>query len=162
DVASSGNNIGNTIGGLDTDGNVLLGHGGIHVESGADENVIAGNNIGFNPASSSVNAGAGPGVRVAASSGNGIGDDVAPPGLWIPDGAAVGIQPPTITSAVKSGATTTITGTLSGAAANTTFYIEIFGNAQCDSSGFGEGQTYSGFFQATTDASGNATFTSTA
>ena len=80
DLKSSGNTVGNTIGGLDTDGNLLLGHGGLLVESGSDENVIAGNNIGFNPASGAVNAGSGSGVEIDGASGNVIGDDISPPG----------------------------------------------------------------------------------
>ena len=43
--------------------------------------------------------------------------------------------------------------------ANTKFHIELFANTAADNSGFGEGQTYIGGFDATTDANGNASFT---
>jgi CSLREA domain-containing protein len=253
DLKSSGNTVGNTIGGLDTDGNLLLGHGGLLVESGSDENVIAGNNIGFNPASGAVNAGSGSGVEIDGASGNVIGDDISPPGhanlhgdmtnvivgfgnggvylngadatkvdgnrigtnragattmgnnkgvivtgsggntigpdneiarntgigvdvgiagnrivgnsihdnggVGIHDDASVGMQPPTLTSATKSGSTTTINGTFSGAP-NSSYFIEFFNNAACDPSGSGEGQTYIGPLTGTanTNGSGNASF----
>ena len=256
DVKSSGNNIGNTIGGVDTDGNVLLGHGGVLVESGSDENVIAGNNIGFNPSSGSVNAGARSGVEIDAASGNVIGDDISPPGhanlhgdmtnvivgfgnggVYLngadatkvdgnrigtnragattmgnnegvivtgaggntigPDnviarnttfgvevgsannrivansihdngGLGIHVDPanvhtaaPVLTSATKSGTTTTVNGTLTGTP-NTTFFIEPFKNGACDPSGSGEGETYlNNFATATTNGSGNASFSYT-
>lgn len=42
---------------------------------------------------------------------------------------------------------------------NTTFRIEFFSNEACDPSGFGEGKTFLGFNQLTTDAAGNILFT---
>jgi CSLREA domain-containing protein len=243
DLKSSGNTIGNDV----TDGNVLLGHGGVLVESGADENVIAGNSIGFDPGPATVNAGAGSGVRVDGASGTVIGDDVSPPGNAnlskgnvivgfgdggvylngsaaakitgnrigtnlqgatgmgnnvgvivtgvgantigpaneiarntgigvdvgsagnrivansIHDNGGVGIRAdvataaPTLTSAIKSGTTTTVNGTFSGAA-NRQFFIEFFNNGACDPSGSGEGQTYILFTTATTNGSGDASF----
>ncbi|MBZ0295783.1 MAG: right-handed parallel beta-helix repeat-containing protein, partial [Anaerolineae bacterium] len=46
-------------------------------------------------------------------------------------------------------------GTLNSAA-NTQFRIEFFANNACDASGYGEGETYLGFAEVTTDGSGNA------
>ena len=64
---------------------------------------------------------------------------------------------PVLTSAVDNGATLTVQGTLNSLA-NTTFRIEIFGNAAGDVSGFGEGATPLGFVNVTTDGAGNASF----
>src|SRR2546427_13100121 len=52
---------------------------------------------------------------------------------------------------------TSIPGTLNSTA-NTQFRIEFFANAACDPSGNGQGQTFLGFTNATTDASCNASF----
>src|SRR5262249_41898412 len=41
---------------------------------------------------------------------------------------------------------------------STAFRLEFFSNASADPSGFGEGQTFLGFADATTDSGGNATF----
>ncbi|HEV7377360.1 MAG TPA: Calx-beta domain-containing protein [Pyrinomonadaceae bacterium] len=65
---------------------------------------------------------------------------------------------PVLNSAVASNGTTTIKGTLDSAF-NTAFRIEVFSNTQADSSGFGEGEKFLGFVNATTDASGKASFT---
>ena len=66
---------------------------------------------------------------------------------------------PLITSAVGN----TVSGTLNSAAGRT-FRIEIFSNsgvAPCDSSGNGEGETFVGTTNVTTDTSGNQSFTVT-
>jgi uncharacterized repeat protein (TIGR01451 family) len=62
---------------------------------------------------------------------------------------------PVITSATNAGNTTSIRGTLNSTP-NTTFRVEFFANAACDTSGNGEGQTFIGAVDATTDANGNA------
>jgi hypothetical protein len=41
---------------------------------------------------------------------------------------------------------------------NTTYRVELFANTTCDASGYGEGETYLGFTNVTTDASGTANF----
>src|SRR5207237_1047563 len=64
---------------------------------------------------------------------------------------------PIITSATANSTTTTIQGTLNSTA-GTQFRIEFFANAACDPSSNGEGQTFLGFTNATTDASCNASF----
>ncbi|MGH9366468.1 MAG: hypothetical protein ACRD3M_02180, partial [Thermoanaerobaculia bacterium] len=55
---------------------------------------------------------------------------------------------------------TTIVGTLNSAA-STDYQIDFYSNASCNSSGYGEGQTYLGSKQVTTDGSGNASFSAT-
>jgi hypothetical protein len=51
--------------------------------------------------------------------------------------------------------TTTVTGTLNSVP-NTTFRIEFFASAAADPSGHGQGQTYLGYADVTTDANGDA------
>jgi hypothetical protein len=64
---------------------------------------------------------------------------------------------PVLTSVSSSGGTTNITGTLNSVA-NTTYRIEFFANDAIDPSGFGEGKTFIGFANVTTDANCNASF----
>ena len=64
---------------------------------------------------------------------------------------------PVITSAVIAGGTATISGTLNSTPL-ATYRIEFFASVNCDSSGFGEGETFIGTTDVTTDADGNASF----
>ncbi len=50
-----------------------------------------------------------------------------------------------------------VSGTINSAA-NTTFRLEFFANVSCDSSGYGEGETFLGFANVTTDASCSNSF----
>src|SRR5438105_11848174 len=52
---------------------------------------------------------------------------------------------------------TTINGTLNSTA-NTTFRLEFFANDTIDPTGYGEGQTFAGFTNVTTNGSGNVSF----
>jgi hypothetical protein len=63
-----------------------------------------------------------------------------------------------LTSAATSLSGTTIAGTLQSVA-NTTFRIEFFANATADPSGYGQGQTFLGYVNVTTDGTGHASFT---
>ncbi|MBE9128186.1 MULTISPECIES: S8 family serine peptidase [unclassified Coleofasciculus] len=65
---------------------------------------------------------------------------------------------PVLTSATSSGNSTTIQGTLNSTP-NDTFRLEFFSNSSLDPSGYGEGETFLGFQDVTTDSSGNANFT---
>ena len=67
---------------------------------------------------------------------------------------------PVLTAAKISNGGTAISGTLSSVA-NTSFRIEFFSNIILNPSGYGEGRTYLGFANVTTNASGNAMFTAT-
>src|SRR5262249_46197582 len=58
------------------------------------------------------------------------------------------------------GASTIIQGTLNSTASRT-FTIDFFASPACDATGNGEGQTYLGSTNVTTDGSGNASFTTT-
>jgi hypothetical protein len=67
---------------------------------------------------------------------------------------------PVLSSAASTSTQITISGTLN-AAANTTYTIKFFSNASADPSGFGQGQVLLGSVTATTDSSGNTSFTAT-
>jgi hypothetical protein len=64
---------------------------------------------------------------------------------------------PTVNTVEVAGGMTSVSGRLDSAP-NQTYAIDLYANAACDPSGYGEGQTYLGSTQATTDASGVATF----
>jgi titin len=64
---------------------------------------------------------------------------------------------PVLTSATTWAGGTAVAGSLASTP-NATFRVEFFASAAPDASGHGEGETYLGSTQVTTDASGNATF----
>jgi uncharacterized repeat protein (TIGR01451 family) len=67
---------------------------------------------------------------------------------------------PVLSSAQFSGTTVTIGGTLNSKPSSN-YVVQFFQNTTCDPSGNGEGQTFLGETNVTTDASGLATFNST-
>jgi hypothetical protein len=64
---------------------------------------------------------------------------------------------PVLTSAQRSGSWTIITGSLNSVPKRG-FRIELFGNSECDPSGYGEGRRFLGTIQVKTDANGDASF----
>jgi uncharacterized repeat protein (TIGR01451 family) len=139
----------------------------------------SGNAIGaFGSASSNTIAfNGGSGVAVAAGIGNsilsnsiflngGLGIDLGPAGVTQNDSGdgdsgANNLQNfPVLNSANAAGTSTTIQGTLNSTA-GTTFRLEFFSNQAPNPSGFGEGQTFIGAINVTTDAAGNASFNPT-
>ncbi len=64
---------------------------------------------------------------------------------------------PKLTSVTNSGGMTTIAGKLNSIA-NKTYRVEFFTNAAIDPTGYGEGQTFLGFKNVTTDGTGNISF----
>jgi len=141
----------NTVGGPNPgDGNIIMfGNapapgpnppppGGVTTISDPCSNVILGNSI----------------------SGTGaLGIDLGTAGVTPNDANdADGIQNyPVLTSVVFDGGNARIAGSLNSAA-NTAFRIELFGNDAADPSGYGQGQSYLGFTNVTTDGNGNASF----
>jgi len=89
-------------------------------------------------------------------------DGVTPNDLGDGDGGANSLQNfPVITSATRSGGTTTVAGTLNSDP-NTKFTIQFFSSPTADPSGSGEGKQYLGDkTNVNTDPSGNASFTFT-
>ncbi len=102
---------------------------------------------------------------IFANGGLGIdlGDDGVTPNN--PAGSPTGpnlLQPyPVLTSAGLSPTGTVISGTLD-ARPSTSYTVEFFSNHSADPSGFGQGKTYMGSADVTTDASGHASFSFTA
>jgi titin len=172
---SSENKIAGNVIGADAAGILAFGNGGngIYITSGATSNLIGGaasgegNLIAFN---------AGAGVRLGEADtlsntlrGNpifanmGLGIDLEPEGVTPNDLNDADIGPnnlqnyPTLADVLSHANGATITGTLVSAP-STTFWLDFYASESCDPAGHGEGQTYLGAGQVTTNASGSASF----
>jgi hypothetical protein len=179
-LAGSSNTIvqGNDIG-VGADGTTALGNQqqGVLLQSGATSNTIglalngtgAGNVIANNAfegiivydaitigntflGNSIYNNGA-LGINLSGDPGNHVGGAVPGPEDFQ--------NYPVITGASVALGTTTVKGTLNSTA-NHGFLIGVYRNASPDPSGYGEGQTYVGSANLTTDPGGNGSFTLTA
>jgi titin len=164
DAATAGNLVEGNYIGTGPGGDGGLGNSGPGVQiMGASNNQIggeatgAGNVIAFN---------GGDGVLVTSGnhdriSGNSI---YANGGLGIELNAANNANDqqaaPVLSLAVVQGNTLSVVGTLQSTP-NTTFTVEFFASDAGDPSGFGQGQTYLGSAQVTTNASGGVTFLAT-
>jgi hypothetical protein len=161
-------------------GGVALGNAGdgIHVESGA-KGVTTGFGYpslsGAGIASIAHNGGAGlyaqDDVNVDVTYGSfgsnaGLGIDLAPRGvnpndlLDADDGPNELLNAPVLQSAVYDASTfppMTVTGTID-TTAGVQNEIDFYVSESCDPSGYGEGEGFLGFMNATTDASGHAQF----
>ncbi len=161
--------------GVGADDVTLLGNGpggpaagtGVFIQgsqSDVTQNHIAGNwgdGIRVNTASATANTfdgnsihdNIGLGIELIGALGpdaNDVGD---------PDSGPNNLQNyPVITSAKTSGTNSEIKGTLNSTP-STSFVVELFSNASCDPSGFGEGRTFIGGVNVTTDGLGNGSFT---
>ena len=164
--------LGNFIG-TDASGAAALGNSSVGVQfSGSarfnrvggtnvgEANVIAfNNNVGLSFGSGTNNA-----ARANAIFANAqLGIDISPTGVTTNDpgdgDGGVNFQQnfPTLTAATNSASTIIVAGTLNSRA-NTGYGVDFFSNLDCDSSGHGEGQTYLGSTNVTTDGAGNAAF----
>jgi parallel beta-helix repeat protein len=174
------NTIKNNFIGTDAGGTNALGNSsrGIFLVAG-DNNSIGGsasegNLIAFNNGSGVI-VGAGTGNRITANSifSNGfaavgvLGIDLGNNGVTANDnldgdtGANNQQNFPVITSSTNFGGTSiNIQGTLNSTA-NALFQIDFYSNTSCDPSGNGEGQTFIGSTNVTTNGSGNASFNTT-
>ncbi len=167
---------GNLIG-TQKDGTTSLGNTshGIQITERSSENVIGGteagaaNTIAFN----------GAGIFILPPSGNSnstknrirgnkihsngeLGFDLNADGVTLndagdADNGANGLQNYPNVLSVTTGATSTIEGTLNSTASSS-FTLDFYVSDACDSSGFGEGETFIGSTQTTTDANGNSAF----
>ncbi len=184
-TVAQGNYIGTDITGTlplgNTGSTYFLGGNGVKVQIGAN-NIVGGNAVGegnliannngagvlvtnnnFIPTSNgnairgnSIFANGGLGIDIAPNgtnttgvTGNDVGDaDVGPNGYQ---------NFPMIASAQSSGGGTTITGTLNSTPM-TTFTLDFYTNVAADPSGYGEGQTYLGSANVTTDINGDVSF----
>jgi uncharacterized repeat protein (TIGR01451 family)/CSLREA domain-containing protein len=128
--------------------------------------VSTGNTIGgTTPGAANVIAHNGRGVSVAAGRGNRIlansihsngqlGIDLRGDGVTFNDAGDVDTGANDLQNMPVLGATSGALASLPGA----DYTIEFFSNAACDSSGYGEGETFLSRLDVTADASGNATF----
>ena len=126
-------------------------------------NTIAFNGYGVQVLSSGV-AGRITGNSISSSTHLGIGLSTFGFNPLANDPCDVDTQPgnlgqnyPVIASAVIGSGNVTIVGSLNSAA-GTTFRVEFFSNASCNPSGNGEGKTYLGFSDVTTDGTCDASF----
>src|SRR5262249_35220591 len=101
------------------------------------------------------------GNSIFANRGLGIdlGDDgVTPNDPVDADTGPNGLQNyPVLNSPLSNAKRTTVNGTLNSAP-NTTYRVEFFSNAACDSSGFGEGEAFLEAINVTTNPNGTASF----
>jgi CSLREA domain-containing protein len=172
-TVASGNTIqGNLIG-----GSTVLRNGGNGINlNGALNNIVggttpgAGNVISFNGNNGVVvNCSNFSGVIVC-----GVGNQIRQNSIFSnnnigirlnANGASTGNNnqaSPVVSFVSTTGAATTVQGTLASVA-NSQFTVEFFANDSCDinAGGAGEGQSYIGSSQVTTDAAGNASFNAT-
>ena len=158
-----------------------LGNGaGMLFITRATNNVIggtaagAGNTIAFNGQTAPFVGGGGVILDSSAGTGNSIrgnsihdngdlGIDLGGDGVTLNDSVGhVGPNNyqnfPVLASVASSGGTTTVAGTLNSMP-NTTFALDFYANVTPDPSGYGEGQTYLGSANVTTDGTGTGAFT---
>jgi Domain of unknown function (DUF4347)/NPCBM/NEW2 domain/Bacterial Ig domain/Cadherin-like/Putative Ig domain/Cadherin domain len=129
-LAGAGNRLTNSIRGVSVFNNTTL------------DNAVLGNSIYGN-------SGLGIDLGSGGVTANDVGDgDIGPNSLQ---------NFPVLSSANTHAGNTTIVGTINSTA-NTTLRIEFFSSPAGDVSGNGEGQTYLGFTNVTTNASGDASF----
>ena len=115
-------------------------------------NMILSNSIFANGANAATDA---PGIDLGPLFN---GDGVTPNDAGDGDSGPNNLQNfPVLDSAISSGGSTTISGSLASVA-DTTFTVQFFANSVADGSGNGEGQTLIDTRTVTTDPSGNATF----
>jgi CSLREA domain-containing protein len=167
--------------GTKADGTSALGNGanGVAFSAGSVFNSVGGTNAGegntiaFNVGDGvhiDSTVGVGHGVRANSIHDNGttandLGIDLGTDGVTPNDDQDADTGPnnlqnfPVITSALVTGSTRTITGTLNSTPSKA-FAIDFFASPSCDASGNGEGQTYLGSLTTSnTDANGDVSFT---
>ena len=161
---------------LSDDTDVGNGADGVNVFGGATANTIggtasaAGNTIAFNLGdgvtigNSAADPSTGDAVLGNVIYGNaGLGIDLGHDGVTPNDssghsGPNLFQNFPVLSSAFLANGGGVIAGSLSGNA-DTSYRLEFFSNAGADPSGYGQGQTFLGFWDVTTDSNGNASFT---
>ncbi|MBA3596534.1 MAG: DUF4347 domain-containing protein [Methylibium sp.] len=178
-VGTTGNALESNFIGTNAAGTAALGNSvdGIRLQDGAANNRIGGpfagqgNRIAFNGANGITalsTAGAGNSfVRNIIHSNTLLGIDLGNDGVTANDAGDADTGPnntqnfPLLTDVrTDEAGQLVVTGTLN-TVANRTYRIEFFSNTTGDASGHGEGQIYLGSRNVTTDASGNATISTT-
>jgi len=160
----TGNLVQGNFMGTDVTGTAALGNGTAVAMSGAgvSNNTVAGNIIAFNGGGIGVSGGTGNAILSnSIHSSAGLGIDLAPGGVTpndVGDGDAGSNNLQNFPELAGAG-TSGIEGFLNSAA-DTTFRLEFFASSTCDPTGFGEGETFLGFSDVTTDVNGDANFVS--
>ncbi len=164
---------GNLIG-TDVLGTNPLGNGtGVFISGGSSNNTIggvsgAGNSIAFSAGIGvdvDATAGAGNDLRLnSIFSNTGLGIDLGGDGVTLNDsvlhsGPNEHQNFPVITGVMRAGGTTTVTGTMKGAA-NTTLTLDFYTLSAMNGSGYGEGRYLLGSTPLAIDATGLGTFSS--
>src|SRR5262249_23660553 len=139
---------------------------GVRVTDGASGNTIGGTTSGGNQIAFNLDRGvvveSGIGSAILQNStfsNTGLGIDLGPPGVTANDlfdrdpGANTLQNFPVLATAQTTGTKVFLVGTL-GSSRLTTFRLEFFASPQHDPSGYGEGQTFLGSTQVTTNAGG--------
>ena len=155
--------------GLAADGRTSLGNGGSGINAVGRAGVVADNNhIAYNQENGFTilqydSYLASPSPNFLFNNG-GLGidllnDGVTPNDPLDSDSGPNGLQNyPTLESVVHSSGNVTVSGNLHSWP-NRTYILWLFTNAQCDPSGYGEGEAFATEMIVTTDGSGNAPFT---
>jgi parallel beta-helix repeat protein len=160
----SGNLVEGNYIGTDVSGSLALGnYAGVTVDGGIN-NVIGGtfpgdaNIISSNAYGVAMGEGINNGVLVVSTGSAVLGNSITGNAFggiqYLANGSNNNQAAPVLTAAISSAAGTAISGTLA-AYPSTSFRIEFFSNQTPDPSGYGEGQTFLGFAQVTTDSQGN-------
>lgn len=152
-------NLGNSMFGV----HISLAPGNIIGDAGNGRgNLIAGNGadgiyvIGESATGNAIRANS---IRDNGDLGIDLGNTgVTPNDAGDPDAGPNGLQNfPAVTAVGSNGSQTQFSGTLNSLP-NRTFRIDFYSSPACDPSGYGEGRTYVGWRDVTTNASGNASF----
>ncbi|TAK75288.1 MAG: DUF4347 domain-containing protein, partial [Aquabacterium sp.] len=161
--------------GVGANGSTVIANGGAGVYIAASNVTVGGKNAGEGNV---IQGNTGAGIAVASGNGNffyrnsiynngGLGIDLENDGVTLNDyndgdgGANYRNNYPVISSVVTSGTTTFITGSIEWSNQSQPIYIEFYASPGKDASGYGEGRTYLGAVQVTTNADGDATFSLT-
>ena len=154
-ISSLGSNVihGNYIG-TDASGTLGLGNLGNGVFLSGSNNLVGGTTAG---AANRIAFNGGLGVAVDTATGNAIRQNTifsnGGLGIDLINGGNNNQAKPSVNAATSGGGTTTITVTLVSAS-STTYTLDFFSSATCDSSTFGEGETYLGSKTLTTKTTG--------
>jgi hypothetical protein len=149
------------------------GNSGIYLGGGRDNVIGPANVITFNGGDGITSDSSGINNRITANAifangntGTHLGIDLGTDGVTGNDAGDMDSGPnrlqnfPVLTNVVVSLAGVTFQGFLASAP-NISYTVEFFGNTTCDPSGFGEGQTFIGSTNLTTDATGTNFFSVT-
>ncbi len=155
-IGISLNSVNNTIGGVSAGaGNIIAFNGSAPGRYDSSGVVLTGFSTGISIRGNSIFSNAALGINLSGGTENTSGV-TANDSCDADDGANHLQNFPVITSAMSAGGSTTIVGSLNSTA-STTFTIDFYSNPACDESGNGEGKTYLGSAQVTTDSGCNAT-----